>query len=360
MPQHLSSIVASVFKRTLLFITILAIWKSSLSVANKTNQKGSLSHFNLLATAFSPPQNHSLRLSPKLAMSSTSTSTLEPPVPRREEDRVIYAGVAPKDWDAELPRQSNDSTEKLLDPVVPVKDPYGWMRNDKRDNQEVLDHLAKENEYTQACIKHLEPLQKELYDEFLSSIQETDYTTPRPRGHYWYYTRTFQGKSYQQYCRAPLTPKLTIEWDGRAESPILEGEEVYLDQNILGKDKSYCSLGAAKVSPSQKYLAYAVDFKGDEIYQVYIRDLATGDDVPLYNLGGEDEELLDTAGNVVWGPDDTSLFYMTMDETHRPDKLWLRQNWQDENPKERLLKEERDDIYWSHVSKSLDGKYVFF
>lgn len=29
--------------------------------------------------------------------------------------------------------------------------------------------------------------------EFLSSIQETDYSTPRPRGDYWYYTRTFKG-----------------------------------------------------------------------------------------------------------------------------------------------------------------------
>lgn len=185
-----------------------------------------------------------------------------PPVPRREEDRVVFAGAAPEGWDANVPRQSQESKEKLMDPPVPIPDPYGWMRTDKRDNQEVLDHLKAENEFTKASIEHLEPLQEKLYKEFLSSIQETDYTTPRPRKDYWYYTRTFEGKSYRQYCRAPkASDSFQVDWDGKQESPILPGEEAYLDVNVLGKDKPYCSLGAVKVSPSQKYLAYSVDFK---------------------------------------------------------------------------------------------------
>lgn len=94
------------------------------------------------------------------------------PVPRREEDRVVYAGVAPPGWDLKVPRQSEESTEKLLDPPVAISDPYGWMRDMKRENPEILDHLKAENEYTQSVIQHLEPLQKQLYEEFLSSIQE--------------------------------------------------------------------------------------------------------------------------------------------------------------------------------------------
>lgn len=84
----------------------------------------------------------------------------------------MYAGAAPPGWDASVPRQSEESTEKLMDPPVAIPDPYGWMRDMKRENQEVLDHLNAENEYTQSVIKHLEPLQKQLYEEFLSSIQE--------------------------------------------------------------------------------------------------------------------------------------------------------------------------------------------
>jgi protease II len=94
------------------------------------------------------------------------------PVPRREEDRVAYAGAAPHGWDVSVPRQSEESTEKLMEPPVTIADPYGWMRDMKRENPEVLDHLKAENEYTQSIIKDLEPLQKKLYEELLSSIQE--------------------------------------------------------------------------------------------------------------------------------------------------------------------------------------------
>lgn len=68
-------------------------------------------------------------------------ATVSPPVPRRDEDRVIYAGVAPEGWDTKMPRQSNDSIEKLLDPAVPMSDPYGWLRDDKREKKDILEHL---------------------------------------------------------------------------------------------------------------------------------------------------------------------------------------------------------------------------
>jgi oligopeptidase B len=238
-------------------------------------------------------------------------------------------------------------------------DPYGWLRDDKREKKEIIDHLEAENEYTKAVTKHLEPLQEELYKEFLGSIQETDYTTPRPRGNYWYYTRTFEGKSYTQYCRARKTSDaFKVEWDGSKDASILPGEEVYLDVNELGKGKSYCSLGAASISPSQRYLAYSVDYKGDETYEAHVKDLETGKEYPL-KLSGEDK-LLETSGTVFWGSDESTLFYMTMDENHRPYRLYRRDNWQEDAATDQLLKEELDDVYWADASKSLDGNYVFF
>jgi oligopeptidase B len=275
----------------------------------------------------------------------------------------VYAGVAPEGWDPEMPRQANESTEKLLDPPVPIKDPYGWLRDDKRDNKEILQHLEAENEYSQKIMKDLKGLQDTLYEEFLSSIQETDYTTPRPRGDYWYYSRTFEGKSYRQYCRAPKTLDHygTINWDGAQDSLILPGEEVYLDVNVLGTDKSYCSVGAASPSPCQKFLAYSVDFSGDEKYEMYVRNLETGKDIPLKVIGvDKNEELLETSGDLVWGKDDSTLYYMTMDDQHRPFRLYQRRDWKTNNPTDTLMKEEPDDLYWSGVGKSLDGKYIFF
>lgn len=354
----------------LLFIsaaTTFSLRKSTTSLfAHNVKYKYKYNHLvtvNLKSNRYSAS---TFRLAASMS-SSTSTipvATVSPPIPRREEDRVVYAGVAPDGWDTKVPRQSEESTEPLLDPPIPIQDPYGWLRDEKRTNQEVLDHLKAENEYTEQIIGHLKPLQEKLYKEFLNSIQETDYTTPRPRGDYWYYTRTFEGSSYKQYCRAPKASGVadlpTITWDGTKEAPILPGEEAYMDVNKLAEGKSYCSLGAAKISPSQTHLAYSVDFTGDEIYQVFIRDLKTGDEYPLKSVDGKDE-LIETSGTVLWGQDESTIFYMTMDPAHRPFRLYERTGWNDAaNIKERLLQEELDDVYWSHAYKSLDGEYLFF
>jgi oligopeptidase B len=204
-------------------------------------------------------------------------------------------------------------------------------------------------------------LQEELYKEFLSRIQETDFTTPRPRGDYFYYTRTTEGKSYPAYCRAPKTSEkyAAIDWDGTPDSPILPGEVVYLDVNELAKDKSYCSVSSVKPSPSGKLLAYAVDFTGDEKYEVHVKNVETGEDKVLKTSDG-DGTVLETSGSVVWGKDDTVLYYMTMDEQQRPHRLYQRKNLQSDTPIDTLLKEEPDDMFWAHVYKSLDGTTIFF
>ena len=93
----------------------------------------------------------------------------------------------------------------LLDPPRAVPDPYGWMRDEARTNEEVLNHLKAENGYTELLTSHLGGLRETIYNEFLSSIKETDYTTPAPWGEFLYYSRTFEGKSYKTLCRASKT-----------------------------------------------------------------------------------------------------------------------------------------------------------
>lgn len=275
----------------------------------------------------------------------------DPPPARREEDRVIYAGVAPSGWPKDVPRQSEYSQHKLLDPAKPVPDPYGWMRDDSRTNQEVLDHLKAENEHSEKLTGHLEGLRKTLYDEFLSSIQETDYTLPRPKGNYYHYSRTFEGKSYSSYCRAPRTEgDLNIQWDGSADTPILPGEQVKLDVNELAKGKDYCAVGTVSQSPSEKLLAYTVDFKGDEQCELHVMDLETRETV-------DHDPDLKMYGHVVWGKDDSIIFYLKLDDTLRPFQVYKRTiggSGEDE-----LLYEEKDEMYWTSIGKSLDEKYFF-
>jgi oligopeptidase B len=288
-----------------------------------------------------------------LSMSSATspTTVVSPPVARREEDRAVYAGVAPADWKAELPRQSESSTEKLLDPAVPISDPYGWMRDESRESKEILDHLKSEMAYTEGQTSHLQGLREELYKEMLATIQETDYTTPRPDGDWWYYTRSFEGKSYTVHCRAPKTGNvLNVEWDGTAASPVMPHEEIVLDVNVLAEGQDYCATGTVKHSPSHKLLAYSTDLKGGETCQLYVKDLITGEIV-------DHDPALEMDGSMRWGADDQTMFYLKMDAAHRPHQLCRRKLGNDE-PDEMLLQED-DDVFWMGMAKSLDGRYLF-
>jgi len=286
-----------------------------------------------------------------------------PPIPRREEDRYVLAGkLAPTDVgyaDSKgkpLVRQSDSSTETLLDPPIKVPDPYGWMRDEDRSVPEVLDHLKAENAYTEQLTSHLDGLRTDLYEEMLAGIKETDHTVPTPKGDYLYYTRTFEGKSYKSFCRAPLPSSSSswIEqaksWDGTKESPILPGEVAYLDVNELADGKSYCSTGQVRTSPTSNLLAYTVDFTGDEVCGLYVKDINSGAVV-------DHDDKLECYGAVQWGADDGTVFYLKMDEQKRPYQLYRRTIGSD--APDELLYQEDDELYWVGLSKSFDDKYIF-
>ena len=239
---------------------------------------------------------------------------------------------------------------------VKVSDPYGWMRDESRLEEDVLNHLKNENSYTEKLTSHLDTLRTEIYNEMIAGIKETDYTVPSKRKDgYLYYTRTYEGKSYPTYCRAPYIDnwKDTIEtnWNGLADSPILPNEITYLDVNELIQGHTYCAVGSVKVSSTNPNLvAYTVDFTGNEVTQIYVKNIETGQIL-------DHNPNLDCYGLLTWGNDDKTLFYMKLDEQKRPYQLYRRTIGSDED--DELLYQEDDELFWLHFSKSFDGKYLF-
>ena len=129
-----------------------------------------------------------------------------------------------------------------------------------------------------------------------------------------------------------------------------EGEQVVLDVNLLAEGKEYCSVGGLAVSPSKTLLAYTVDFSGNEKYLLYVINLETREQ--LFH-----DDKLETSGDINWGLDDTSLFYLTMDETKRPDKLW-RKRLNSDSKEDEMIKSENDPQFWSGIFKTKDKKYL--
>ena len=204
-------------------------------------------------------------------MTASSSSVPAPPIIRRDEDRFVWIGKAVDDDpnnnnNNNVLRQAEDSKDSLLDPPVALLDPYGWMRDDSRTREEVLNHLHAENSFTEQITSSSAVLQEEIYQDFLRMLQETDYTTPAVKGKFIYYKRTFQGKSYSVHCRAPVaaTPgdngqdfyALAQKWDKSADTPILPGEHILLDENQLAEGKSHCDVGTIQVSLAPQLFFY--------------------------------------------------------------------------------------------------------
>jgi len=224
------------------------------------------------------------------------------------------------------------------------EDPYFWLRDDKREDPEILSHLRAENAYTTQQTAHLESLRKELYDEHLSHLQETDDAAPYINGPFFYYTRTVKGLSYKLHCRSPVHNSFE-------RLPSIDAKEmVFLDENELASGHSHCGVIGVRPSPDHSFIAYCVDFKGDETYVAVVKDLDSG-----LNLADHVEGV---AGAVEWGADKTCFFYRTQDAAKRPHKVW-RHVLGTPQLSDECIHTEPDEVCNVSISKSLSGRLLF-
>lgn len=229
-------------------------------------------------------------------------------------------------------------------------DEYDWLRD--RDDPDVLAYLKAENAYTEARTEHLAGLRERLFEEIKARTQETDLSVPvRQRG-YWYYSRSFQGKEYGASCRVPVTDP--DDWSPPADPAAadlaeLPGEEVLLDLNELAAGHEFFALGGSAVSPDDRLLAYSTDTVGDERYQVWFLDLATGELLS--------DRIDGVLGGVTWHPDGASVLYTTVDDSWRADRIW-RHRLGTEQSADELIWHETDPRFSVGVGRSRTDRYL--
>ena len=212
-------------------------------------------------------------------------------------------------------------------------DPYYWMN--EREDPAVKAYLEKENEYTKTVMQHTGRLQEELYNEIVGRIKQTDMSVPYKLNGYYYYTRYEEGKEYPIFCRK----KGTLD----------SGEEIMLDVNEMAEGYSYYQVGNLKVSSNNNLLAFSVDTLSRRIYDVFVKDLTTGKILP--------GKLEGTSGNLDWANDNETLFYVTRDETLRPEKIWRHRIGTKQSTDE-LVYHESDPTFTTGVYKSKSRKYI--
>jgi oligopeptidase B len=244
--------------------------------------------------------------------------SIEPPVARRQPRLSRYHGVE-------------------------LRDEYAWLRADNwqdvmRDPSALAPairaHLEAENAYTEAMLADTAELQAQLFAEMKGRIKEDDSSVPAPHGDWEYYLRYVVGGQYPCICRQPR--------GGGQEQILLDG-----NQEALGK--AYWQLGATAHGDDHKLLAYAVDDKGSELFTIRVRNLATGRDLP--------DAIPDTRGQIVWARDGRTLFYVRLDEHHRPMFVY-RHTIGTPVEQDVLVYQEPDVGFYVDVGRTLSGKFI--
>ncbi len=222
-------------------------------------------------------------------------------------------------------------------------DDYAWLRADNwqdvmRDpsvlSPEIRDYLEAENAYFSEQMADTEGLQETLFKEMRGRIKEDDSTVPAPDGRYAYATRYVEGGQHPLFVR---------------EKREGGGEEVLLNGDALAEGHAYYKIAGASHSPDHKQLAWAHDAAGSEYFTLCVRDLASGEDLP--------EIIPDTGSGGVWSADSKHVFYVRLDENHRPSKVF-RHKLGTSVDDDVLVYEEPDPGYFVHIGKTQSDRFI--
>ncbi|KAJ3021604.1 hypothetical protein HKX48_008173 [Thoreauomyces humboldtii] len=216
------------------------------------------------------------------------------------------------------------------------EDDYGWLTD--RNDPDVLKYIEEENDYALKVLEGTKPLQKLLYKEFVSRIDEDEHSVRVTLQDGWtYYTKKVAGKEYLLHCRVK---------DGK--------EDVYLDENDLAdspefEDASSFKLGFLKHSPDCKLIAYGIDCTGNERNSVYFMEVDSRRVL--------DERIEGVYEDLEFAQDNESVYYTLLDECERAYKF-MRHRLGTKVELDDLLYHEEDEMFFLAMTKTSDGEYI--
>ena len=224
-------------------------------------------------------------------------------------------------------------------------DNYYWMRlNDQQKlkkpydghAQDVVDYIDAENKYLQKDLSDTKDFQDTLFHEIIGRIKKDDQTVPYLQSGYYYYDRFEKGKEYAIHCRK--------------KDNLDNEEEIILDENKLAAGHDYFNLGGKYVSPDNVWLAFTVDTLSRRFYDIYIKNLETGEvlDHPIPN----------TEGDIAWANDNKTIFYTTKNKTTLLSEKIYRHEIGTRSQDDILVYQENDIEYYTGVYRSKSGEYI--
>ena len=223
-----------------------------------------------------------------------------------------------------------------------ISDDFAWLRADNWKQvlkkpaklpKKIRAFLEAENKYADAVLAPVKTLRKQLVKEMRGRIKEDDSQVPAPDGAWLYYDRYRKGGQHPLACRKPR--------EGGKEQILIDGEK-------LGKGKAFFDIEATEHSPDHSRIAWSADTKGSEYFTIRIREAGKERD--------RREQITDTDGSIVWSADSNALYYVRMDENHRPYRVY-RHRLGTSVDKDELVFEEKNPRWFIHLSQTQSGRF---
>lgn len=224
-----------------------------------------------------------------------------------------------------------------------VSDPYFWLKDpDYPDvkQADILSYLEAENNYYDSVTKKDSTEIDVIFDEIKGRIKEDDEGVPWQDGIYdlrWAFTKG------QQYRCWYYRPRCATAFDDATW-------RVLFDENAAAQGFEYFKLGALSISPDGQYLAISIDTNGSERFTIKLINLKTGEELP--------GEIKETSGEVVWGNNSQSLYYVQVSKEWRPYLVKACAVNAAGIKESRDIYEEKDTSFFVHINSTTSKEYL--
>ncbi|MCL4282644.1 MAG: S9 family peptidase [Flavobacteriales bacterium] len=225
---------------------------------------------------------------------------------------------------------------------------YDWMRLSEEERaaktpnghtRRVVDHLLKENAYTDEVLAPVADLREALFREMKGRIKESDLSVPYRENGYWYRFRYDAGAEYPVHMRAPV---------GADRDEIPEDFTDFLDENAMAQGHEHFDLADFEIAPGNQLMAYSLDTVGRRKYTIRFRDLRTGQDLP---------DQITNAGEGGAFADDRTFFYVRKDRSLRNARVFRHVLGTDPSTDKEMF-HERNRAFSCEVYRSRSDRFV--
>jgi len=223
-----------------------------------------------------------------------------------------------------------------------LPDNYAWikqknwqevLKNPTKLNDEVANYLTEENAFVKEQLKEKEQLETEIFQELKGRIKDKDSSVPLRDGAYYYFSEYEEGSEYPSFKRTNSTDVVETIFNAQKKS---EGEKFF-------------NLASVCHSHDHRFIAYNIDKNGSENYFLSVENLE--------NKKILTKEIPQTSGEIIWDTDNKSIYYIGLDDNHRPNKIFKHLVGQDYQNDE-LIFEEKDPAFFCSVSISQSKHYL--